>query len=253
MSNEKKIRSFNRSRDKEDIVKDKNFRALKPGKRISEEGNVYYENRPNRSDIAPRQKLAEGGVINEKKIASIEAEIAEYEMLLDDSSVPADEKKFAKSEIADLKEKIKSLNKKKAKSFKKSDKKLKHFKVIKSTKRGKSKAKSFKTTAKKIRSFNRCRDKSDIAKDKNIRALKPGKRISKRGWKNQYGTSKGGKTYYENRPNRSDIAPRQKLAEGGVINEITAKDAIIQYGINNLSEGVGVNKYGSDLHICMLI
>jgi len=33
------------------LVKDLKFMALPPGKRISKEGNVYYEYRPNRSDI----------------------------------------------------------------------------------------------------------------------------------------------------------------------------------------------------------
>ena len=46
--------------------------------------------------------------------------------------------------------------------------------------------------------------------DAKRKALKPGKRLSKAGAKNQYGTSEGGKTYYEYRANRTDLKPRSK-------------------------------------------
>ena len=46
--------------------------------------------------------------------------------------------------------------------------------------------------------------------DAKRKALKPGKRVSKAGAKNQYGTSEGGKTYYEYRANRTDLKPRSK-------------------------------------------
>lgn len=36
---------------------DKMFRALKPGKRKSSKGKVYYEHRRNRSDLHPAQHL----------------------------------------------------------------------------------------------------------------------------------------------------------------------------------------------------
>jgi hypothetical protein len=44
----------------------------------------------------------------------------------------------------------------------------------------------------------------DVSKDAKTKALPAGKRVSKKGVKNQYGTSKGGRTYWENRDNRSD-------------------------------------------------
>ena len=36
---------------------DKNLKAKKAGKRVSESGNVYYENRPNRSDKDKKKKI----------------------------------------------------------------------------------------------------------------------------------------------------------------------------------------------------
>lgn len=44
----------------------------------------------------------------------------------------------------------------------------------------------------------------DVSKDAKTKARPAGKRVSKKGVKNQYGTSKGGRTYWENRDNRSD-------------------------------------------------
>ena len=40
-----------------DERRDKHFSALPPGKRISKSGRVYYEYRPNRSDLNPRKGL----------------------------------------------------------------------------------------------------------------------------------------------------------------------------------------------------
>ena len=49
---------------------------------------------------------------------------------------------------------------------------------------------------------------SDLQRDAVRKAKPSGKRKSQKGWKNQYGTSKGGRTYYENRENRKDrLAP----------------------------------------------
>jgi hypothetical protein len=44
---------------------DKRYQALRPGKRVSESGNIYYENRANRSD---RGKLLGIGALNIKMI-----------------------------------------------------------------------------------------------------------------------------------------------------------------------------------------
>lgn len=50
---------------------------------------------------------------------------------------------------------------------------------------------------------------TSIKKDSKVEAMPKGRRISKKGWKNQYGESEGGKVYYENRDNRTDrLAPK---------------------------------------------
>jgi antirestriction protein len=61
---------------------------------------------------------------------------------------------------------------------------------------------------------------TNIKSDMNRTALPKGRRVSKKGWKNQYGESEGGRVYYENRDNRTDrLAPSYKdkiyLADGG--------------------------------------
>ena len=53
-------------RTPEAIKQDKSIKAKKGGKRISEDGNVYYENRQNRSDKDLRKKLKDGGEITKE-------------------------------------------------------------------------------------------------------------------------------------------------------------------------------------------
>jgi hypothetical protein len=62
-------------RTKAAITADKRYKALKAGRRVSEDGNVYYESRANRSDVSRRDKLADGGMMArggavKKKVAS---------------------------------------------------------------------------------------------------------------------------------------------------------------------------------------
>lgn len=60
-------KEFNRhrvGRSKDDLAKDSKRIAMKGGKRISENGNVYYERRPNRSDVNPRKKFEDGGNVD---------------------------------------------------------------------------------------------------------------------------------------------------------------------------------------------
>jgi len=47
--------------------------------------------------------------------------------------------------------------------------------------------------------------------DATIKAKHGGKRVSKKGAKNQEGTTKGGNVYYESRPNRSDVNRTKKI------------------------------------------
>jgi antirestriction protein len=65
---------------------------------------------------------------------------------------------------------------------------------------------------------------TNIKSDINRTALPKGRRVSKKGWKNQYGESEGGRVYYEYHDNRSDrLAPSYKdkiyLADGGGVDK----------------------------------
>ena len=48
------------------IKKDKQIKALHAGRRVSESGNVYYENRRNRSDKNRTKRFGNGGGLNSK-------------------------------------------------------------------------------------------------------------------------------------------------------------------------------------------
>jgi hypothetical protein len=50
-----------KKRTKAQLLADKRLKAKKPGKRVSEDGNVYYESRENRSDVNRTLRLAKGG------------------------------------------------------------------------------------------------------------------------------------------------------------------------------------------------
>jgi hypothetical protein len=54
------------------------------------------------------------------------------------------------------------------------------------------------------RTYGKGRKDIDLLKDASSKALAPGRRVSKKGHMNQYGASKGGRKYTENRDNRSD-------------------------------------------------
>jgi hypothetical protein len=74
----------------------------------------------------------------------------------------------------------------------------------------------------KLSGFNKFQSVIEI--DAERVALPKGKRVSKKGWKNQYGESEGGRVYYENRDNRTDrLAPSYKdkiyLATGGGVDK----------------------------------
>jgi hypothetical protein len=54
------------------------------------------------------------------------------------------------------------------------------------------------------RTYGKGRKDIDLLKDASSKALAPGRRVSQKGHMNQYGASKGGRKYTENRDNRSD-------------------------------------------------
>jgi len=57
----KKVVSFNKGRSAGSLERDSKKPALHPGKRISADGNVYYENRPDHSDISSKRPFLEDG------------------------------------------------------------------------------------------------------------------------------------------------------------------------------------------------
>ena len=63
-----KIKEFNKNRSKSEIDNDSRRHAKPPGKRVSDTGHIYYEYRPNRSDINQHGKpyLKEGGMIDKE-------------------------------------------------------------------------------------------------------------------------------------------------------------------------------------------
>ena len=75
------------------------------------------------------------------------------------------------------------------------------------------------------RTYGKQSKRIDANKDAKIKAQPAGKRVSKKGHMNQYGPSKGGRVYWENRDNRSDrYAPnfpnKVFLEMGGDINDL---------------------------------
>jgi hypothetical protein len=56
---------------------------------------------------------------------------------------------------------------------------------------------------------------TSIIRDLGRPAIRTTKRVSRKGWKNQYGASDGGRTYYENRVNRMDVDKVPMYAKGG--------------------------------------
>lgn len=75
------------------------------------------------------------------------------------------------------------------------------------------------------RTYGKQSKRIDAKKDAQIKAMPAGKRVSKKGHKNQYGPSKGGRVYWENRDNRSDrFAPnfpnKVFLAVGGELDDL---------------------------------
>jgi len=63
----KEMKRHTQGRSKSNLARDAKRSALKGGKRISANGNVYYEYRPNHSDINPRTRLEKGGSVEGDK------------------------------------------------------------------------------------------------------------------------------------------------------------------------------------------
>jgi hypothetical protein len=90
-----------------------------------------------------------------------------------------------------------------------------------------------------LKGFNK--NATDVLKDSVRPALPRGMRISKKGWKNQYGASDGNRKYYESRENRSDrkapITKKTKmpwLEDGGNIDSNEFQVVEVKNGIESV-------------------
>lgn len=63
----KKAYSFLKKIKKANLIKDYGLSALPSGKRTSANGNIYYEYRPNRTDVSAIHRLAHGGGLDTKR------------------------------------------------------------------------------------------------------------------------------------------------------------------------------------------
>tara|TARA_R110000751_G_scaffold11508_1_gene40470 strand:- start:9761 stop:11026 length:1266 start_codon:yes stop_codon:yes gene_type:complete len=104
----------------------------------------------------------------------------------------------------------------------------------------------------KERGLFKGRSDRGIRKDSKQPAKKFGKRLSKKGWKNQYGTTEGGNIYYEKRSNRADVPISKtypQLKRGGTIEgELPQIYVVSQRDYNQKrDEGnwINLSKYGN--------
>jgi len=81
---------------------------------------------------------------------------------------------------------------------------------------------------------------TSIIRDLGRPAIRTSKRVSKKGWKNQYGASEGGRTYYENRVNRMDVNKVPMYANGGNTSEESnlQKEILSAMGRSNVSNEI---------------
>jgi len=171
-------------RTKAALTADKRYKALKAGKRISEDGNVYYESRPNRSDVSRRDRLEDGGETNfnindDLYKAVLDMDEFEYSNFAYEHDIDTDDAQQMEDFIYDAK----------AYDAKKMLDEIKDGQYRGYARGGKVK-----------------RTKAAIAADKRYKALKAGKRISE-----------DGNVYYESRENRSDANRKLKLKKGGKV------------------------------------
>jgi hypothetical protein len=103
----------NKMRTQKALEADYRTKALHKGKRISEDGNVYYENRPNRSDVNRTTKLAEGGGLTLSK-DELKASLAKAQRqleLAEKMNAPQSAKDLANRKIADFKKQLEDADK----------------------------------------------------------------------------------------------------------------------------------------------
>lgn len=201
------------NRTKKAITQDKNIKALHAGKRVSENNNVYWEGRENRSDKNRTTKLEKGGLISENwgNDGSTPSNNEDYNNLY---ALFPDNHEEAKNIWSQLSEKqkegfINDLDVTDAASEHISESWL-EFINSKSQDDYWENATNWDEMEK---GGSIKRTKKAIAQDKNIKALHGGKRISE-----------SGSVYYENRENRKDDNRTKKLSKGGDLKNYTSAD-----------------------------
>ncbi len=218
------IKEFNKGRSKTQLKNDAKRRAKAPGKRISDTGKTYYEDRPNRSDINRTGKpyLKKGGPVSCDELSN---SIKDMEDIVNDDSVEESIKASIRPSIAKAKQLLQETKAIGTKA-QAAEKKVEHKKdELLPKHRGAashlvSQARDLVTSIKgKVKTFNKGRTKTELENDASRRAKAPGKRISDTG-----------KTYYEDRANRSDINRKGHpyLREGGVIDEEAMKEDTVK-------------------------
>lgn len=197
-------------RTKAGIAADKRIKAKHPGRRVSKSGNVYYENRPNRSDENRSKKFEKGGKISEPELL-VSGSYGIYVPQMFSENFNLEDFGFSKKDAEELKEILSNIDH--DEYWDAWDDILSHAK----TKRGETLYQSDDLwlipedfDLEGWDSYARGgRTKAAIAADKRIKAKHPGRRLSK-----------SGNVYYENRPNRSDENRLKKFEEGGRIKQV---------------------------------
>jgi len=178
-----------KKRTKASLVADKRYKALKPGKRVAESGVVYYESRPNHSDVNRTLRLAKGGKISNKMMQLLDAGFT-FNI---DTDYPDYFLEMAKEKgnLVYIVKKGNAYDNRKIKTFSSEQDALDYLSDRFGVKVKSVYAKGGRTKK---------RTKASIIADKRYKALKPGKRVAE-----------SGVVYYESKPNRSDLNRRDRI------------------------------------------
>jgi hypothetical protein len=174
-----------------------------------------------------------------EKLSELKKDLAEQKEVLNADWADAETKKFAQIAIKSIEEEIELLEKLPAPSKQTPKDKSEVKKAVVAKYKALRKAKKVEKVAKKVL-YKKKSAKRDIALDKTRKALHGGKR-----------TSVSGKTYYENRPNRSDVDRRVKLKDGDVVGGAVGSEAEIQKRLEYLRKELRAERisYGELLEL----
>lgn len=250
------------------LARDKSLKAKHGGKRVSADGNVYYEYRENHSDVNRTKKFSKGGKISEDRINEV---LDNYMIaaLWSSTDMDTDEPLDANYSVSDIAPATRERMYKDVKMFIEdnydtieasgsTDEQLGHDLWLTRNGHGagffdrgydKDVEEKLENAAREMKSVDLevgddgmihqlgvfkkggslKRSKLAISRDKSVKALHGGKRISAEG-----------NVYYENRENHSDVNRTKKFAEGG---ELTEKEQDLKSKIEAILEKVVPNFY----------